>query len=84
MKVSRNLFIFMCIWLLASCTNLDRLGGYTIPNTNDFHAVMAREYLAFAMHEADRYDWYDSEYFAKKGLKAARGEVVYPEIPDEW
>ena len=68
---------------MTGCTNLDRLSRASLLNDHYFFAL-ANEYLAFSSSEAKQYDWYDSEYFAKKGLRASHGEMVLPETPSDW
>lgn len=71
------------ITLLASCTNLPNLRQKSF-EPSDFDRELAREYKEFADSEAQQYDWIDSDYFAKKGLKALRGGNPKPEIPSQW
>lgn len=81
----RHLLAIGTVALFASsgCTNLSQL-AHEAPAGDDFHALLANEYLAYATAESERYDWYDSEYFARKGLKAASGINVQPENPNDW
>lgn len=70
--------------LLSGCvTSLVQLQKIE-PTGSPFQTYLAREYLDFAEDEADQYDWYDSAYFARKGLKAAKGIETLPESPGEW
>lgn len=73
--------------LLAACSvtgNLEQLQGTTATGT-DFTKALAGEYQKFAEFEAyEMKDWIDQNYFAKKGLRAAGGEVVAPEDPNTW
>lgn len=46
------------------------------PQANDFQSALAAEYLAYANDEAERGRELSADYFAKKGLKATRGETV--------
>lgn len=73
----------LAVFLASGCTNLSQLER-TAPHGNDFYSALSNEYLAFSASEAENYNWYNSEYFAKKGLQAASGEEVYPETPSEW
>ncbi len=54
------------------------------PKGSVFHQELARYYLRFAEHEADEYNWSNAQYFAKKGLFAAYGKDVDPELPEDW
>jgi len=50
-----------------------------------FAKAMAQEYLTLAEHEeAVEYDWFDSDFYARKGYLAASGEDVHPEDPALW
>ncbi len=51
---------------------------------SDFHKALARMYLDFASSEEKEYDWFDSMYFADKGLKAAYGKDTAPEDLKGW
>lgn len=54
------------------------------PSGGRFAQSLATSYLAFSQSEADQYDWIDSRHFALKGLAAARGDAVVPELPGDW
>jgi OOP family OmpA-OmpF porin len=72
--------------LLAACAtyNLQELER-TEPQGSAFNQALAREYLTFAQYEANKmYDWIDQDHFARKGLRAAAGEVVEPEQVADW
>ena len=73
--------------LLAACAtaeNVDTLKN-TQPSGSAFTQALAKEYTEFASFERDEmYDWDDADYFADKGLMAAKGEVVAPEQLDNW
>lgn len=50
-----------------------------------FTKALFAEYKAYAIHEAkDEYEWDDAAIFARKGLRAATGEVVAPEEVASW
>jgi OOP family OmpA-OmpF porin len=72
--------------LLAACAtyNLEELKE-TTPQGSAFDQALAKEYLDFATFEADEmYDWIDQDHFARKGLRAAHGELVEPERVENW
>jgi len=50
----------------------------------DFNAYLAREYLQYSRGLAERYNWRDSDYFSRKGLRAANNREIYPEVPENW
>lgn len=65
--------------LLAGCTaSLQELQQIS-PMANDFSGSLAAEYLAYSQAELEQGQDYSSEYFAAKGLGAAKGEVVMPD-----
>jgi OOP family OmpA-OmpF porin len=71
---------------LAGCTamEVDQLRTAE-PTGSEFTRALAEEYRQIATFEADEmYDWIDATYFARKGLRAADGEVVLPEEVDNW
>ncbi len=50
-----------------------------------FTRALTEEYRQLALREAeDSYDWRSADFFARKGLRTARGEVVEPEWPPAW
>ena len=55
------------------------------PTGSAFTQALAEEYRQITIFEADEmYDWRDAGYFARKGLRAAGGEVVEPEELANW
>ncbi len=77
--------LLLALPLLTGCLrfSLDTLKS-TEPSGSAYSTALAVEYQAFAQSEADQFDWWDAEKFAKKGLRAANGEDVPPEDPNEW
>jgi OOP family OmpA-OmpF porin len=51
---------------------------------SEYRASLSKLYLEFAESEADQYDWFDSTYFAEKGLLVANGANVSPENLGDW
>lgn len=49
-----------------------------------FEMALAKHYLAFSELELKRYNWWNSKYFADKGLQAAYGKAAGPEAPSAW
>ena len=76
--------ILSMIAFLSACTSLDRLKRQDTSSVSPFNQELAEKYLLFAQSEEDQFDWFDSGYFARKGLKAARGEEVFPESIGQW
>lgn len=84
MVLSRVVLVLCVGVFLTSCaTKLETLRN-TRPMGTAYQVSLAQDYLAFAESEADQYDWFDSRYFAKKGLLAAWGNDVSIENPDNW
>lgn len=77
--------IILPLALVGACTTADltKLQGTALPD-QPFQATLAAEYRSFAVWEAEQYDWPDSQHFARKGLRAAAGEVPAPERLDDW
>lgn len=74
----------MFVLLLSGCTSLERLKRMSIDPQKNFQEAIAEQYLQFAQSEEDQYDWVDSGYFARKGIRALRGEDVQPENIEQW
>jgi OmpA-OmpF porin, OOP family len=55
-----------------------------LSNDNTFDAALGREYYALANYRADKQDWVDSDYFARKSLAASKGEAAPPEDNRNW
>ena len=73
--------------VLSGCaSNIEQLRETTAPSGGTaFTQALASEYRDFTLFEADdMYDWPDADYFARKGLAAAGGEVVLPEDLANW
>ncbi|MEO1190526.1 MAG: OmpA family protein [Pseudomonadota bacterium] len=55
------------------------------PVGSPFTKALTEEYREIVAFEADEmYDWIDASYFAAKGLMAAQGEEVPPELVSDW
>jgi OOP family OmpA-OmpF porin len=55
------------------------------PEGTAFSQALSREYLVLANFEADEMvDWRDAQRFTRKGLRAAKGEMVPPEDFMNW
>lgn len=71
---------------LAGCNTTQSLEALrTAPLTGSaFEMALARHYLTFSEQELKRYNWWNSKYFADKGLQAAYGKAAGPEAPSVW
>ncbi|NMM43185.1 OmpA family protein [Rhodospirillaceae bacterium KN72] len=75
--------------LLTGCSvygNLDELKMRNAqPEGTAFTKALAMEYQKFSEFEMfQMYDHVDADYFARKGVRVAMGEVVAPEDPANW
>lgn len=67
---------------LTACSNISKLERMTSEsNGNNFNTLVSKEYLYLAKENKTRGDKKDADYFAYKGLQAAKGLDVYPEDP---
>ena len=84
--LSRFLKIILVLpLLLTGCLRfgVDVLRDAELTGT-PFQNELARSYLKFAESEAEQYDWSSAQYFANKGLTAAKGSDVEPELVEDW
>lgn len=74
---------FIPLLLLAGCTtSLQELQEIS-PVASNFSSSLAAEYLAYSESEAEQGREREAEYFADKGVKAARGIAVEPDAVNE-
>jgi len=67
-----------CAWDIDDLRTVQPVGS-------PFTQALTGQYKEIVAFEADEmYDWIDASYFAEKGLRAAAGEEVPPEFPQEW
>lgn len=77
---------FAALAFLTACAgqDIERMRSAE-PTGSAFTRALAEEYRQITLFEADQmYDWRDAGYFARKGLRAAGGEVVPPEELGGW
>lgn len=72
--------------LVSGCATSDIETLRTAEATGSpFTQALTEEYKQIVAFEADEmYDWIDAGYFAQKGLRAAGGEAVEPELVEDW
>jgi OmpA-OmpF porin, OOP family len=70
--------------LLAGCVSNIEQVGQAKGTGSPFTQALTEEYKAFVASEHDEYDWSGADYFARKGLAAAGGQVVEPEDPAKY
>jgi OOP family OmpA-OmpF porin len=74
-----------CVAAPANATNIDDIRNVDVQGQSAFLQALTHEYRDIVIFEADEmYDWPDADFFAQKGLAAARGEVVLPEELGRW
>jgi len=81
--------LFLCFTSCATpyeTTNVDRLTAISgnLKTQGGYDSYLALEYLEFARNFTTIKDNKNANYFAKKGLAAARGDYVVPENPTYW
>jgi OOP family OmpA-OmpF porin len=65
--------------------NLSNLRDVAPQNPTGFTQALTKEYAVFAGTLQDELkDWADTDYFSRKGLAAAHGDVVPPENNSNW
>lgn len=72
--------------ILGGCaySDIEALRSVT-PTGSPFAQALTEEYRQIVAFEADEmYDWIDAGYFAEKGMRAANGEEVPPELVEDW
>lgn len=71
---------------LGGCVGQDIERMRSVEPTGDaFTRALTEEYREITVFEADEmYDWIHAGYFARKGQRAAAGEVVEPEFVENW
>lgn len=72
--------------MVNTTSNIDLLSmrENNLRAVDSYNSYLALEYLQFARNLSQSGNKKDSNYFAKKGLKAAENEEVIPENPIKW
>jgi OOP family OmpA-OmpF porin len=90
MAIPRFIFTLCALIPLTGCAvytaheQLDAL-NQSVPSGSAFDQRLAVEYRDMANQDNDHFlDYEDAAHFSRKGLKAAAGETVLPEDPDDW
>lgn len=90
MKMLRSLVILLAVTSLNACTSFNKMDEVKALNNvnavgNAFTQKLTAEYTGLVNRELDTYkDHADSLHFARKGLSAARGDMVMPEAVSDW
>lgn len=85
--LNKKLFTILLLIFINSCANsLEDLSSREseLKARRTLNGYLALEYLQYSRDLANKYRWRDAEYFSEKGIKAARNEPIYPEVPEEW
>lgn len=78
-----RLMVVAALALIAACSPLTRLERAQEADRGDFRSNLAAEYLSYAQSEQQLGHKENSDYFARKGLRAARDKATPPEDPAE-
>lgn len=90
MKMLRSLVLLVGVIGLTACSGFDKMDEVQALNSanavgNAFTQKLTEEYRNYVNRELDSYkDHADSLHFARKGLAAARGDMVMPEPVSDW
>ena len=90
MTMLRSTVLLAGVLALSACSSFDKMdevkalnGANAVGNT--FTQKLAEEYRNYVNRELDTYkDHADSLHFSRKGLAAARGDMVMPEPISDW
>jgi len=83
MKIKAIGAVAALVFLAGCVSNIQTVStakGTGSPFTQD----LTEQYKSFTAEEAGEYDWSNANYFAKKGLASASGQVVQPEQLSDW
>ncbi len=90
MKIARGLLLTGALLALASCSGYRNHSEIKALNDvqpvgSPFTQALTNEYKNFSNDEMNKmFDYPDALHFARKGLAAAKGEVVMPEPITDW
>jgi OOP family OmpA-OmpF porin len=90
MKTTRALLLSGCLLALSACSGYRAHSEMQALNEakavgSPFTQALTEEYRSFSNHEMNQmFDYPDALHFARKGLAAAKGEVVMPEPISDW
>jgi OOP family OmpA-OmpF porin len=91
MKIRSNLLTALFgLALLSGCTggfdaDVAQLQNTTVTGGSAFTRALAEQYKAYANYEANvEFEWAHAGIFARKGLRAAKGEVVGVDEVSAW
>jgi OOP family OmpA-OmpF porin len=86
MKLIKLISVIGAIGFLAGCaSDINQMRDVQPTGGTPFTQALTEEYRKFVVFEADEEDdWVDANYFSRKGLAAANGDIVLPEELGIW
>ena len=86
MKLIKLISVIGAIGFLAGCaSDIKQMRDVQPTGGTPFTQALTEEYRKFVVFEADEMnDWVDANYFSRKGLAAANGDIVLPEELGIW
>jgi OOP family OmpA-OmpF porin len=86
MKLIKLISVIGAIGFLAGCaSDINDMRNVQPTGGTPFTQALTEEYRKFVVFEADEMnDWVDANYFSRKGLAAANGDIVLPEELGIW
>jgi OOP family OmpA-OmpF porin len=86
MKLIKLISVIGALGFLAGCaSDIHQMRDVQPTGGTPFTQALTEEYRKFVVFEADEMnDWVDANYFSRKGLAAANGDIVLPEELGIW
>jgi OmpA-OmpF porin, OOP family len=86
MKLMKIISVIGALGFLAGCaSDIKQMRDVQPTGGTAFTQALTEEYRKFVVFEADEMnDWVDANYFSRKGLAAANGDIVLPEELGIW
>jgi OOP family OmpA-OmpF porin len=86
MKLTKLISVIGALGFLAGCaSDIKQMRDVQPAGGTPFTQALTEEYRKFVVFEADEMnDWVDANYFSRKGLAAANGDIVLPEELGIW
>ena len=84
LKYKSKIIFYVAILLIVVCKSQLQKSKELNFDDKNFNSNLSKYYANFATQEAEKYDWFDSEYFAKKAINASHNMNIHPENPKDW
>lgn len=86
MQLMKLISVIGVVGFLAGCaSDIDKMRDVQPTGGTPFTQALTEEYRKFVVFEADeQHDWVDANYFSRKGMAAANGDIVLPEELGIW